>query len=176
MPNWCSNSFQCFGPSIELATIEALITGSDLGLMALDPNHAEHPTDNEAATERWGTKWPVEVHDVDLLVDGANSSLSFVGNSAWSPPTGLLVHASEAFPEVAFTMASDELGVGFAAGYAARRGVLCEADVEIPDLEDDEDEDAWYDMHAELVDRTSAAATQALEDVNNTLDTDTEGL
>ena len=64
-------------------------------------------------TSRWGTKWDVQCHDVEIEDDGLTVSCSF--DSAWSPPMGIAEELVERGLEV--TLYYYEPGMAYVGKY-----------------------------------------------------------
>ena len=59
----------------------------------------------EWSIENWGTKW--NAGEVDLQVDNGRK-LVYTFNTAWAPPTPVMIEASRQYPKLLFIMHSDE--------------------------------------------------------------------
>lgn len=74
----------------------------------------------------WGTKWDAMQTSVDAAPDG----LTYYFLTAWSPPTPVVLAASEQFPTLSFELSYGEPSVGFAGEFECQDGVvtkdLCE--------------------------------------------------
>jgi hypothetical protein len=138
MPNWCSNHITVRGTNQkEIAEIaEAMKEGRFFDSIIPTPedlqregssthggenaelydriraeNLEKHGYSNwyDFQVARWGTKWDVECHDVEVDEDGLAVSTYF--DSAWSPPMGIAEELTDRGLEV--TLYYYEPGMGF---------------------------------------------------------------
>lgn len=146
----------------KIKTREALIKiyekgrgkGKDIRALAdqYEKNLQEHgcKTWYDWCVRNWGTKW-----DIDGNYDYVEGSacVSFVTDSAWSPPIAAFEHLSEKYPELEFTLEYFEEGCCFMGKVILMAGEFlledegdphCEADRErfdfVPELYDDEED------------------------------------
>jgi len=91
MPNWCYNNVDITAATDEQKDLLDRVSRAEAadGFFAMFRPIGEW--DYNVALEKWGTKWDVEVMDVDF--DGTTLSTSF--DSAWSPPVALYEYLVE---------------------------------------------------------------------------------
>ena len=86
MPNWCSNSMHLEGPAETINQVWENAKQVDGLLEAICPlGEWEY----NKATSTWGTKWDVELTDLEYTetADGKTGTISGGFDSAWAPPT-----------------------------------------------------------------------------------------
>ncbi len=86
MPNWCSNSMHLEGPAETVNQVWEHAKQVDGLLEAICPlGEWEY----NKATSTWGTKWDVELTDLEYTetADGKWGTISGGFDSAWGPPT-----------------------------------------------------------------------------------------
>lgn len=81
--------------------------------------------------EHYGTKWGFA--DPEIVGETENS-ISYVFQSAWSPPSGLFKIMGEKFPNLKFTIDYEEEGMGFAGTYEIQGDDLSNAPREIGEI------------------------------------------
>lgn len=65
----------------------------------------------EWRNNNWGTKW--ELAAVDCRFSRGPEALAYDFSTAWGPPDGVILKASEAWPELTFTLTYSEPGMDF---------------------------------------------------------------
>ena len=150
MPNWCSNHLFIRGTNDELNAIRTLLEGKDEVLdfekvkpTPLDdgivdvkelsdedfdwtskdskkPDKTLFPGWYEFRIAEWGTKWNASD---PVLEDQEADRLVYTFDTAWSPPSPIVLKLSELFPEAEFALSYFEPGCGFAGTYSACNGV-----------------------------------------------------
>ena len=96
------------------------------------PNDGYNQGGYEWCVEHWGTKWNAFGVRIDLekAMQGGevDDCVKFSFSTPWSPPTPVIEHASEQFPELSFDLHYFECGAGFRGKFACREGrVTCDA-------------------------------------------------
>lgn len=72
----------------------------------------------------WGTKWGFcHTSEAKWL---SKTKILYSFDTAWSPPTGLLLHISEMYPEFTFKLKYWEGGCGFKGVYTVKNGIVIE--------------------------------------------------
>ena len=131
MPNWCGDTLTITGKKKDLDQFEtALRAGLDpktgkgdlFGIFYPRPKWVTHGNPGHKckgadwfhwSTGNWGTKWDVEVSIEDIEAGRCKKSLTLNFDTAWGPPTGFLLKASELYPSLVFTLEYDEPGMDF---------------------------------------------------------------
>lgn len=91
MPNWCSNQMHLEGPAETINQVWENAKHIEGLLEAICPlGEWEY----SKATSVWGTKWDVEIQDLEYTEtsDGKIGTISGGFDSAWSPPTEAFDH------------------------------------------------------------------------------------
>lgn len=87
----------------------------------------------EWCVRNWGTKWNVN-HEVGEIKAPKSTdrrrSVRLTFNTAWSPPTPVVLAMSHQFPDIKFTLKYWEQGCGFRGTYRAHRGGCTEDTVD----------------------------------------------
>jgi hypothetical protein len=134
MPNWCDNRLSIHGDAEQMKLFREWLGDTPLTLERINPLPEElrdtiSPTpksQEEKAKEliakygapnwydwrcdNWGTKWDVEVDEVD----STENDLVYFFNSAWAPPEKAIETLSLRFPKLFFRLYYCELGCAFA--------------------------------------------------------------
>lgn len=119
-------------------------------------------------TDNWGTKWPMNVSNYELL---SATEISVRGDTAWGPPTELLRKVSEIHPGVTIYNTFYEEGADFVGASIYRMGTEWESDGSISDnlpedwggFEYDDDADAYYTLLDALIDKHEVAVLEAAQ-------------
>jgi len=91
MPNWCYNNVDITATTEEGKALLYRVSTAEAADGFFEMFRPIGEWDYNVALEKWGTKWDVEVMDVDF--DGTTLSTSF--DSAWSPPVALYEYLVE---------------------------------------------------------------------------------
>jgi hypothetical protein len=173
MPNWCHNTLTVTGEPGELARFAEAVKEDDKQPLSFakhvpEPDY-ETPIDEQRGVmpdwytwraAHWGTKWDASFSG-PMVALGAESAdtekssswcgvrqldehtLVFKFDTAWSPPTPWLQFASSMEPELEFSLASAEVGSGYAGRMKLVNGVEVESeDCELEDIL--EPEEMWF--------------------------------
>jgi hypothetical protein len=110
MPNWCSNTLIVTGRDVAKFREENAGEQALSFEKVLPTPHFEEGDDGwyKWRCENWSTKW--DANDVDLE-EGAGS-LNYFFSTAWAPPFAWLTAASKKYPNLSFSMQSEEGGCG----------------------------------------------------------------
>ena len=73
----------------------------------------------EWCIENWGTKWGICSAEI---TDELESELAYFFESAWAPPTPVILEMSRKFPTLSFELRYFEQGVGFNGIFVAENG------------------------------------------------------
>lgn len=116
MPNWCFNILAVSGSPNLLGRFKRVglePTGEKAdGFFSRFSKCPEGEDWYEWDCANWGTKWDVEVAEINLYHDKEGSiKLSF--DTAWSPPLEAVMTMSRAFPELEFVLYWEEPGMNF---------------------------------------------------------------
>lgn len=74
--------------------------------------------------DNWGTKW--NFSDVEIIRDDYDDLVSYTFDTAWSPPTKVIIKMSERFPMLKFTLNYYECGLGFMGIEVFKDGIMLE--------------------------------------------------
>lgn len=121
MPNWCFGTLCVSGDRAEVDRLIDLSRkeNDEYDLTFVKPIPDGPNVTNLDRVKEWGTKWPPRITDLEITQSGAE--LRF--ESAWSPPSRLILLLSEHFPTLSFVIEYSESGIGFAGSEAFRSGV-----------------------------------------------------
>lgn len=81
-----------------------------------------HPTWYGWRLEHWGCKWDVDPDCTFVTVEEGDIWISC--DTAWGPPTGILVEIAKRFPDLVFEARYLEEGMWFAGTYEGHEGAL----------------------------------------------------
>lgn len=81
-----------------------------------------HPTWYGWRLEHWGCKWNVDPDCTFVTVEEGDIWISW--DTAWGPPTGILVEIAKRFPDLVFEARYLEEGMWFAGTYEGHEGAL----------------------------------------------------
>ena len=151
MPNWCVNKLYVAGPKKQVEDFLSKVSSEDTlfdfsGIIPypeewalMDRAHRQWEVDNrdipwgerpprpkdgynqggyEWCNSNWGTKW--NAGSIDLKRTTRGCTISF--DTPWSPPSPVIVKASELFPKLTFTLKYWECGMGFKGTLWAQEG------------------------------------------------------
>ena len=146
MPNWCSCDLYIAGPKRNLIhkaiqsvdaegytshidfnkiiTMPAILEGTTSPPQAGDirAEHAKRETGYsdwyEWCRANWGTKWPAS--QTELREGKKRDKISF--ETAWSPPSPVILALSRMFPENTFTLKFYERGMAYKGEYTVKSG------------------------------------------------------
>lgn len=99
MPNWCENTCKITGNKTQLLELftKAKTTKSFFENILPIPQGLENS--NDWCCANWGTKWDIEIYDVDKLIEQLNLETDEtvtidIGlfDTAWSPPLAIYYH------------------------------------------------------------------------------------
>ena len=115
MPNWCVNQLYITGNKKDRKRFKETVTlkenDSDketpLSFKTIIPCPPDE--DNEWCRNHWGTKW--DACEVSCIPDGDELVYGF--ETAWSPPSPVMMKASRQFPSLHFRLVYAEGGAGF---------------------------------------------------------------
>ena len=145
MPNWCFNQLMVTGPTEDVGRLLAVVDDrgnpdralrTALSLRRIDPMPAEleqqtekpkgEPVDDwyDWCIAHWGTKWDVVTDLIDDLDLGGTRTLTFVFDSAWSPPIQAIGTLAGRFPACELVLQFAESGCDFEGEYHWSRGDL----------------------------------------------------
>lgn len=128
MPNWCNNQVTFSGTTEDINNIIEFVEGDmDLvdGSLIVEPFSLDAiipmPADLLVGddwygwrNENWGTKW--DATNGDMFDDSKEGFVSYIFDTAWSPPEPIYNALKEKYPEVRISWFYDEPGMGFS-GY-----------------------------------------------------------
>jgi len=81
------------------------------------------------AMDNWGTKWDVEVTSPTWgPSEGDTSTVTFWGESAWSPPISLLANLSNKYPQLTFSVSYYEPGMDYIGAAVFQDGRMAESE------------------------------------------------
>jgi len=187
MPNHCTNTLEVQGTPYHIRNFardhyrqpDTWGTDPDHGLkstldfsasvpLPADKNQTTfHHAGYDWQCANWGTKW--NAYDITpdtfphvLKEVEDTEGLTFSFNTAWSPPSEWLVHASTKYPDLTFTLRYEEPGMAFCGWLVAHRGeyndnhlsnypeaLLTPDELKLLDDEDSWDE-AWETLHGKV--------------------------
>ena len=75
--------------------------------------------------ENWGTKW----NSTNASLDEDKDGLTYSFDTAWSPPTPVIIKASELFPTLTFVLHMEEESHAFAGSETYKAGALVDQEV-----------------------------------------------
>jgi hypothetical protein len=121
MPNWCDNDLTIHGPEGAVETVMALV-GLDQPEPEFDFNKVvEYPAGlgfnsggYDWCIQNWGTKWNacnIVTNPVRTLKKSSRLDITF--QTAWAPPTPIIMALAKLFPECKFTLKYYEMGAGY---------------------------------------------------------------
>lgn len=102
MPHWCDNRLTVYGVSAATIVQEY---GSSEHLLDFNKILPVVQPDLDIQIKQWGTKWQA----LDMLRCGN----TFIFDTAWSPPFGLVTELSRLYPSAQFVLHYSEPGEGF---------------------------------------------------------------
>jgi hypothetical protein len=185
MPNWCDNRMMVVGPT---DVVNEFVKGANKNVNDVDremcilPNYLPFPpalegkpveTDSGSFipfTDRgynwclanWGTKWEdsgTRVISWSSSSDGETTQIVIYMNTAWGPPDNGIQRISAMFPELVFTLAFHEDGMGLSGAVQFGEGtLLLDIDGGHPPEYIEDDEDRWVEEIERMYDRFFAAA------------------
>jgi hypothetical protein len=165
MPNWCINRLQIIGRRDEIDQCLESIKGEDSAFdfktvipgpekYARLGNRAYHGFNSEGywwCCEHWGTKWNAQPRSGDTMVaERIPTGTEICFDTAWSPPTPVLLKLSKKFPELEFRLyfVVEMVGQGLAR-FKNGETLFFES---VEDIEDEFPERDWE----ELLDRANS--------------------
>lgn len=174
MPNWCRNTLVVEGDEISLKLFVEKVgqTGKILSFAI----HIVPPTEAEFAAEEaarggggggdgekkfsfpswyawnvanWGTKW--DCKDASIVCE-TSGMVTFIFDTAWSPPNPWLAAVALMEPTLRFTMTFEDEGCEFAGTLFAQGNRVYFSDFELPDWRERDEEDDSIEVIAPQVD------------------------
>ncbi len=115
MPNWCSNTLRVWGDPVQLADFRVKskpVEDGELSFAGTFPTPSEEEKNWYSwCCLNWGTKWDA---CESMVTELEEDSITYVFDSAWTPPSAWLSHIAPQFPLLRFELTYRESGVGFA--------------------------------------------------------------
>lgn len=153
MPNWCNNTLEVSGRGSSLYKFYSENIGEegDLSFQRAIPMPPNLPRAGAWhdwlgwATSNWGTKWDIDDPGTEctaLCENFCSGTMTYVFDTAWSPPEPWLAYVAGDYPDLCFTLKYVEEGMGF-------RGTLV---IEHGKVTFEQTEDIEYDEDGEIVD------------------------
>lgn len=153
MPNWCENSITITGSQHDLDALWDEIQPKTEDEQYADltrsfPLPAQHKDDwYNWCNENWGTKWAPEFY-----YDKQDTEILLWGDSAWSPPVGLLKNVAVRFPNLTFRIEYAEAGCDFVGAAVIQNTKIVESNGTISEhITADEDSDEYFDLLMETM-------------------------
>ena len=131
MPNWCSCELTLNGPQNEMNKFnsENLDNDNDIDFNLGVPFPEDLDFDTHWYNWRlsqWGTKWSACDTIINRVWDKKDCNLlteiSYLINTAWSPPIPWVLKISEKYPEVRFKLKYEENNLNFSGIYIVKNG------------------------------------------------------
>lgn len=141
MPNWCDCDLNVAGENAKafLDHVNTDESNFDFNRIVPQPPEVLASLDVPSAdplwyawrVDNWGTKWNLSNDDVEMIaaaaidrIDDHEAQLQF--QTAWSPPTPVVLKASKLFPNTVFTLEYFECGMCFSGKFVAENGEIVE--------------------------------------------------
>ena len=138
MPNWCSNKIAVSG---DLTKFKTWLNGEPLTLnkiVPMDQALLEGEGWYDWRIENWETKW-----DVEAIAEDLGDTITFIFESAWSPPRIVITKLAKLFPEIKIIHSYLEEGVCFVG-----KDVYANADLVTEEFYDDPSKEEWKQLAA----------------------------
>ena len=143
IPNWCDCELTIKGDKAELRRFKEFAYAISPGNTEFEPldfnqfvpqppevvasvtdEHAQRPLWYEWRVKNWGTKWGPRIEDDYIIRDRIENSgrLMYKFDTAWSPPTPVVLAMSRMFSTLEFELEYWEGSVGFHGVFKASNG------------------------------------------------------
>ncbi|HMF32474.1 MAG TPA: hypothetical protein VKK79_13715 [Candidatus Lokiarchaeia archaeon] len=142
MPNWVDNTLIVSGnPDLVAAFATDVRSGESCfdfnkilpypdcyrELDDVSPDAGYNAGGYEWCLDSWGTKWPADLVECD---DSNNHRLTYIFLTAWSPPTGIVKHLAQHYPDLSFDLVTTDSSMGWRYMLTARDGQFQEKTIE----------------------------------------------
>ena len=117
MPNWCSNKIAISG---DLNKFKMWLNGELFSLnkiVPMDQTLLDGQGWYDWRIENWETKW-----DVEAIAEDLGDTITFIFESAWSPPRIVITKLAKLFPEIKIIHSYLEEGMCFVGKVTYTRG------------------------------------------------------
>ena len=126
MPNWCSNYLKVLGQKHLIFEFQRAAEGTGT-LISLDrfiPYPEQYKDDSGMegywwCVKNWGTKW--DLFEVEIIAE-TSRSVTYLFDTAWSPPLAGVAAMSEKFPDLEFRIRFAEGGCDFSGYHCFKAG------------------------------------------------------